>query len=226
MATRYGGVDRAHARSFGPKLTFAALHLCLVLICLWLVFGGFEWSDPTRAKVLALCAVVYWGRHGVTLFVILQRRVELSEGLGLTVFIGIVEVGFLLLGAGALSGIATPFGLWDWLGGALLVIGSSLNTGSELQRRAWKKLPGSQGRCYTGGLFSYSMHINYFGDSLMFTGWAILAASVWAFSIPLLMTALFIFYHIPALDRYLADRYGAQFQVYSRKTAKFVPFLY
>ncbi|WP_417714289.1 DUF1295 domain-containing protein [Pseudophaeobacter arcticus] len=226
MTTRYGGVDRAHARSYGPKLTFAVLHGALVVMSLWLAFGGFEWADPTRAKVLALCAVLYWARHAVTLFVILQRRVEMSEGLGLTLFIGIVEIGFLVLGAGALSGVSTPFGLWDWLGAALLATGSCLNTGSELQRRAWKRLPGSKGRCYTGGLFSYSVHINYFGDSLLFTGWAILAASVWAFSIPLLMVALFVFYHIPPLDRYLADRYGAEFRAYAGKTAKFVPFLY
>lgn len=226
MTTKYGGVDRAHDRSFGIKLIFALLHSSIVAVCLWLAFGAFEWVDPTRAKLLAGAAVLYWLRHMITLFVLLQRKVELSEGLGLTVFIAIFEIGFLLLGAGLLSGDATPFGPWDWIGIALLLTGSYLNTGSELQRRAWKKLPGSKGRCYTGGLFRYSMHINYLGDSILFTGWAILAASIWAFSIPLLMTYLFIFYHIPPLDEYLADRYGEEFKAYARKTAKFVPFLY
>lgn len=226
MTTRYGGVDRSHDRSFGPKLTFALMHGVLVVICLWLAFGDFEWVDPLRAKVLASCAVLYLARHVVTLFVLIQRKVEMSEGVGLTAFIGVVEIGFLLLGAGLLSGVARPFGPWDWLGVGLLLVGSYLNTGSELQRRAWKSLPESKGRCYTGGLFAHSMHINYFGDSLLFTGWAILAASVWAFTIPLLMTALFIFYHIPPLDTYLADRYGDEFRAYAKKTAKFVPLLY
>jgi len=70
------------------------------------------------------------------------------------------------------------------------------------------------------------MHINYLGDSIQFTGWAILTASLWAFSIPVLMTCLFIFYHIPPLDKYLADRYGAEFKTYAGKTAKFLPFIY
>lgn len=155
MTTKYGGVDRAHDRSFGIKLIFALLHSTIVAVCLWLAFGAFEWAHPIRSKVLAGAAVLYWVRHMITLFVLLQRKVELSEGLGLTVFIALFEIGFLLLGAGLLSGDATPFGAWDWIGIALLLIGSYLNTGSELQRRAWKKLPSSKGRCYTGGLFGY-----------------------------------------------------------------------
>lgn len=226
MTTKYGGVDRAHDRSFAPKLLFALLHGAIVSVCLWLAFGGFTWADPTRAKVLAGAAVLYFLRHLVTLFVLLQRKVELSEGLGLTAFIALFEIGFLLLGAGLLSGEATPFGLWDVLGVALLLIGSYLNTGSELQRWAWKKLPGSKGRPYTGGLFAWSMHINYLGDSILFTGWALLAASLWAFAIPALMIFLFIYYHIPPLDEYLAERYGEEFKAYAAKTAKFVPFIY
>ncbi|WP_246059085.1 DUF1295 domain-containing protein [Shimia litoralis] len=226
MTTKYGGVDRAHDNSVGIKVIFAVLHGCVVTICLWLAFGGIVWPDPIRAKVLATAAVLYWLRHMITLFVLLQRKVALSEGLGLTAFIAIFEIGFLLLGAGVISGKATPFGVWDGVGLALLGIGSFLNTASELQRRRWKKRPASKGRCYTGGLFGYAMHINYFGDSILFTGWAILAASIWAFSIPALMTYLFIFYHIPPLDAYLADRYGDEFRVYAKKTAKFVPFLY
>lgn len=226
MTTKYGSVDRGHYSSFGVKLTFALLHSAIVVICLWLAFGELEWADPTRAKVLAGAALLYWLRHMITLFVLLQRKVELSEGLGLALFIAIFEIGFLVLGAGIVTGESKPLGSWDWVGIALLLYGSYLNTASELQRRAWKALPSSKGRCFTGGLFAYSMHINYFGDSILFTGWAMLTASVWAFSIPLLMTVLFIYYHIPPLDAYLSDRYGEEFRAYARKTAKFVPFLY
>ncbi|AUQ74225.1 DUF1295 domain-containing protein [Phaeobacter piscinae] len=226
MSSNYGGVDRSHGRSLRSKLCFAALHAGSVSICLWLAFGGLDWPDPMRAKLLAGAAALYFLRHLVTLFVLLQRKVDLSEGLGLAAFMAAFEIGFLLLGAGLISGAAAPFGPWDILGGALLLIGSAVNTGSELQRWQWKKQPESKGHCYTGGLFAYAMHVNYLGDSILFTGWAILTASLWAGVVPILMTGMFIFYHIPALDRYLADRYGAEFRAYAARTAKFLPFVY
>ena len=57
MAGKAGGVDRTHGRSIGVKLGFAALHGLSVLICLWLAFGGWDWPDPMRAKVMAGAAV-------------------------------------------------------------------------------------------------------------------------------------------------------------------------
>ncbi len=226
MAAPQGGVDRRHDPSLRIKLVFATLHGAIILIALWLAFGPFDWADPTRARILAGCALLYWLRHLVTLFVLMQRRVVIAEALGLSAFMAFFELGFLLLGAGFLSGTATPLTGWDGAGAALLLTGSYLNTGSELQRRAWKQQPGAKGHCYTGGLFAYSMHINYFGDTMLFTGWAMLTASLWAFSIPLLMAAMFVFYHIPPLDAYLAERYGAEFRAYAKRTARFVPFIY
>jgi steroid 5-alpha reductase family enzyme len=221
-----GGVNRDHSRSIGAKTLFAALHCVSVAGCLWLAFGVEGWADPFRARLLAGCALLYLIRHLVTLFVLLQRKVDLGEVLGLSLFIAVFEIGFLLLGAGVVSGTSTPFVWLDGAGIALLIAGSFLNTGSELQRRAWKKKPASKGRCYTGGLFAYSMHINYFGDTVLFTGWALLTASVFAAIVPVFMTLSFVFYHIPALDSYLAERYGAEFKAYAERTAKFVPFLY
>lgn len=221
-----GGVKRSHDRSFSQKLTFAFIHGCIVLICIWLAFGAFDWPDPTRARILAFCAVLYWIRHCLTLFVLLKRQLAYSEVFGLSLFIAFFEIGFLLLGAGVVSNEHLQLPSLDWIALGLVVFGSFLNTGSELQRWRWKKQPSSKGRCYTQGLFGYSMHINYFGDTVMFTGWAILAASIFAWSIPVFVTASFVFFHIPALDEYLAKRYGAQFEEYDNKTVKFIPFVY
>ncbi|WP_026479447.1 isoprenylcysteine carboxylmethyltransferase family protein [Ahrensia sp. 13_GOM-1096m] len=221
-----GGVNRTYDRSCSQKLTFAFIHACIVAICLWLAFGTIEWLDPSRARLLAFCAVLYWLRHCVTLFVLLKRQVEYAEVFGLSLFMPIFEIGFLLLGAGIFATSPTSFGTWDLIGIALVLIGSFVNTGSELQRWRWKKKPSTKGQCYTEGLFGYSMHINYFGDSVLFSGWAILAMSIYAWSIPIFVTAGFVFFHIPALDGYLSERYGAEFDAYARKTAKFIPFIY
>lgn len=220
-----GGVSRGHDRSLGAKLIFASLHGALVAVCFWLAFA-LDWADPTRAKLLAACAALYFLRHLITLFVLLKRKVTLSEVLGLTAFMALFEVGFLLLGAGVLREAAVPLGWSDAVALGLILLGSWLNTGSEAQRWRWKKRPEAKGHCYTGGLFKYASHINYFGDVVLFTGWALLTMSVWAFAIPAFMAGSFISFHIPALDAYLSKRYGAEFDIYAARTAKLVPFLY
>ena len=148
------------------------------------------------------------------------------RGLGLTLFYGSVRDWLLLVGGGAFRDEAIGLGWRDTLAVVLLLLGSFLNSYSELQRKWWKKDPINKGHCYTKGLFKYSMHMNYFGDTVMFTGWCLFTSCVWTLAVPLIMAGLFIFYHIPGLDSYLAGRYGKEFELYSDRTKKFIPFLY
>ena len=112
------------------------------------------------------------------------------------------------------------------LGLTLYVAGSLLNTASEFQRKTWKDRPENRGQLYTGGLFQYAIHINYFGAQMLFTGYAVITGSVWTVIVPLLMMAGFLFFNIPELDAYLKKRYGEEFTAYAARTRKFVPFLY
>lgn len=220
-----GGVDRRHANSHTEKVTFAVLHAGALAVAGWIAFG---WAlpDGPRAKLLFAVAGLYFARHMVTLFVLLKRRVGYDEALGLAGFMLLFEAGFVLLGGGILRAEAIPFGWLDAVALGLVLSGSVLNTGSELQRWAWKRDPANRGHCYTEGMFAWSQHINYFGDTVLFTGWALLTASLWALLLPVLIGLSFVFYHIPALDAYLADRYGDEFRAYAVRTARFVPFLY
>ncbi|MCK7615638.1 methyltransferase family protein [Roseibium sediminicola] len=232
-----GGVNRQHAGSRPEKIVFAGLHVASVVLCGWLLFGGWQrlgtWfgfdlalADVPRGLVLLGCALLYFGRHLLTLFVLLARKVAFSEVIGLSVFLAVFEVGFLLLGAGAFRQEAVPFGMLDGVAVVFVLTGSFLNSWSELQRKWWKRDPAHRGHCYTGGLFAWSMHVNYFGDTVLFTGWALLAHSLVALAVPAFMAASFVFFHIPALDAYLAGRYGAEFEAYAARTRKFVPFVY
>lgn len=115
---------------------------------------------------------------------------------------------------------------FTWLGVVLYLLGSYLNTGSEYQRKLWKKRPENKGKLYTEGLFKHSMHINYFGDAVLFSGFALVTGTPWAFAIPLIMVCMFVFLNIPMLDKYLAERYGEAFDEYASRTAKFVPYVY
>lgn len=119
-----------------------------------------------------------------------------------------------------------PIGLLDYFSMFLYLLGSWLNTYSEYTRYVWKKQNENKGHLYTKGLFKYSMHINYFGDIILFTGVALITLQFSMLFIPLAMTMNFIFIIIPRLDKYLAQKYGDEFQEYADKTKKLVPELY
>ncbi|XXJ21397.1 DUF1295 domain-containing protein [Desulfovibrio caledoniensis] len=231
-----GGVDRSHGRTLAQRAVFCLGHLAIVLCCAWLLCGGLagigtlfgqSWgfTQTGRAVLLVGCAALYWLRHAVTLFYLLARRVDWPEVFGLLGFFALIEIGLLLTG-GLFADAPPLFRPLDGLALALVLIGSYLNTASETQRKLWKRDPAHKGHCYTGGLFRYSMHINYFGDTVMFTGWALLTATPWALVLPALMAAMFVGFHIPALDAYLATRYPDEFPAYARSTKKFIPFIY
>lgn len=233
-----GGVNRTHASSILQKAVFWGLHFAIILLCIWLVSGdgieslaarfgrAVDFTDPGRARILLFCAIIYFARHGLTLFYLLARRVDWGEVFGLTAFFALFELGLLLVGAGVFRDSPVAFTGLDVFALALYLSGSYLNSASEIQRKLWKADPSNRGHCYTGGLFKYSMHINYFGDVVLFTGWCLLTASFWMLGLPLLMLLMFMYLHIPPLDRYLAERYGEEFEVYRAKTKRLIPFVW
>lgn len=233
-----GGVDRTHASSRPQKTVFWGLHLVIVLLCAWLVLGGglqsvaswigqtVDWADPVRAYILLLCTIIYFLRHGITLFYLLARRVEWGEVFGLTVFFALFEIGLLLVGGGVFRDSPIALSWLDIFALVLYLTGSFLNSASEIQRKLWKEDPSNKGHCYMGGLFRYSMHVNYFGDVVLFTGWSLITATFWTLGLPLLMLVMFMFLHIPPLDEYLAGRYGDEFKAYRSKTKRLIPLVW
>jgi len=117
-------------------------------------------------------------------------------------------------------------GAVEIIGILLYLSGSYINTHSEYYRHAWKLKEENKGRLYTEGLFSLAMHINYFGDILLFTGLAMITLSLSMFVIPLVMALNFVFFIIPSLDRYLEKKYKDEFKDYSKKTKKLIPMIY
>lgn len=193
-----------------------------------LAVGGAFWilwrdgSLSLRDLLILACSLMYWGRSSFGMYVLLKRRFHWSEALPVTSLFVAFHLGFAYLG----SLTSAAIGPWDVVACGMYVLGSYLNTGSEYSRHVWKKDPANKGKLYREGLFRYSMHINYLGDSILFTGFAMLTMSYWAYLVPAVMTLGFIFQHIPALDAYLAERYGSQFEEYAQSTKKFIPYVY
>ena len=202
-----------------PRLGMVAMHLVGVLVATGLLTAG---PLTTRRIALLACAWIYFARVLATSLVFLKRKVGWAEAFQVGPFLLLIQVFLAWLGARTTA----PWGAVDTLALVLYGLGSFLNSGSELQRMAWKARPENKGRLYTVGLFRLSRHVNYFGDVVLFTGFALLTRSPWAALVPAVMAAGFVFVHIPMLDRYLRERYEDEYVEWTRRSKKLVPFVY
>jgi steroid 5-alpha reductase family enzyme len=222
------------ARSLPEKLFITATQIAFILLSAWLMFGsGGEalggWlgtepfsGNPFRSGLILAFSIVSLCRFGAMMFVWLNRAIAPAEMVSVPVAFFLYYVVFAALSLGHPG----PLDLFDAAGAMLFGAGATLNTVSELQRRDFKVDPANTGKLFTGGLFAFSMHPNYLGDVLWVTGYALIAHSIWGGIIPLVLLGFFVFEGIPALDRYLAGRYGDAFATYAAKTKKLVPFVW
>lgn len=226
----YGKIEKSNKR----KITLTVFHFVAVLISAWILFGSgqeFVFSIFGNSKlnstllsrvVIFGCGVFYFIRICITSFVLLKRQMPWNEVLEVGPFVAFIQIFFAILTVY----YKEEFNSFDWVLILLFLIGSYINTVSEWKRMIWKKDSANKGKLYTNGLFRYSLHINYFGDSILFTAFALLTGSLWGLTIPVVMTLGFIFVHIPKLDKYLNERYKEQFELYSKSTKKFIPWIY
>ncbi|MFQ6115222.1 MAG: methyltransferase family protein [bacterium] len=218
-----------------PRIICTLAHIAFLGIVAWIYFGGGTevisgWlrDEPTlsgnltRRIVLFSFGIVLFFRISLTLFYLLKRRFDWAELGGVLFALILYQVVFALLGGRE----AKPIGVLDIIAIVFFLIGSYLNTGSEFQRKRFKDMPENQGVLYTQGLFRYARHINYFGDMMWVTAWAMLTRNTWSFIIPLYLAAMFIFLFIPSLTKYLKGRYGEQYESWANNTKAFIPFLY
>ncbi len=72
----------------------------------------------------------------------------------------------------------------------------------------------------TDGLYAWSRNPQYFADILILSGWAILAASVWA--LPVVVTGIFALVTAPfAEESWLEETYGGPYRQYKSRVRRF-----
>lgn len=179
-------------------------------------------ASELRRGILMGAAVLYFLRTTATICIFLQRRMRWSEVSTIALWIAVIDTSLAYLGGRNVA----SFGTVGAMGVVLLLAGSIVHTASEWQRHRWKGRPENAGRLYTGGLFRYARHINYFGDEILFTGWTLITGQMELLIIPIMMAFGFLFVNIPALDRYLEERYSDDFRGYARRTKRFIPYIY
>jgi steroid 5-alpha reductase family enzyme len=118
------------------------------------------------------------------------------------------------------------FGIIDYAGISLWVIGFCFETIGDLQLARFKADPANKGRVMDKGLWRYTRHPNYFGDSAVWWGYGFLCLASGSY-LPvlgsLLMTALIIKVSgVALLEKSLKDQ-KPQYKEYIEKTSAFLP---
>ena len=212
-------------------LVVHSILLCVAyIICfndkiIW--FGTILDVDFISGNFYRKCCLLAFGltmylRMNLTTFYLLKRKIQIDEFFGVIIAYATYQIGFVLLGGWNTA----QFGMLDYLGIILFILGSYLNTYSEFQRRKFKKDQNNKGKLFTLGLFQYARHINYLGDICWVIGWAIVTHNIWSGLIPVSLTLGFIFFFIPELSRHLEKNYAEEYIDWKKQTKKLIPFIY
>jgi len=130
----------------------------------------------------------------------------------------------------------SALGWRDGLGIALFVIGFVVETVADQQKFAFKNEPENRKKMCTVGLWKYSRHPNYFGETLVWFGIFSMCSSVFDLEPALYASILSPFYvwvilmflsGIPTLEGPWDQKYGKDedYREYKRSTTPFVLFL-
>jgi steroid 5-alpha reductase family enzyme len=191
----------------------------MAIVCLWgmrlalylflriLRIGRDERFDGRREKTLRFAA--FWGFQAVSIWIVLLP----------------VTVVMSLRGR-------PPFRWPNGLGAVIWAAGFVIEFLADQQKYAFKKDPAGAGRWVSRGLWRYSRHPNYFGESLCWIGVLVYAlphlrgATFVAALSPLYITFLLLFVSgIPLLERKADTKYGTDpaYREYKDRTSLFVP---
>jgi steroid 5-alpha reductase family enzyme len=216
-----------------------SLSFIVVAVALLVRRGG-----ASLVQVLSVVMVCAWGvRLGTYLFLRILRtgvdhrfddmrdhplrfaRFWILQAI--TVWIVMLPVTLLFSGSGRPGlPILSAIGIALWAAGFLV------EAISDAQKSSFRKNPAHRDRFIATGLWKYSRHPNYFGETLLwwgvfvaaipfFAGWAFLAALG-----PLFLTLLLLFVSgVPLLEKSAAQRYGTDpaYRDYVMRTSIFIP---
>jgi steroid 5-alpha reductase family enzyme len=122
--------------------------------------------------------------------------------------------------------LSSSLGIADYIGIVLWITGFCFETIGDLQLARFKGDPSNKGRVMDKGLWRYTRHPNYFGDSAVWWGYGFLCMASESF-LPvlgsILMTALIIKVSgVSLLEKSLKEQ-KPQYKEYIDKTSAFLP---
>ncbi len=229
MVITYG----QYSKNTGQKILLLALELVTIWISYMILFKGWgSWviqklgmydtgGNHFRHSLIFTFNVVLFLAYLPTVLVFVRRQITWGEAVNIAFAFALYYIGFALLG----YNVELMPGWVDWLGVVLFLLGISLHLVAEWQRHVFKKDPQNKGKLLTTGLWSLSRHVNYFADLLWVTGYALVTRNPWSGLIVLFLFVFFYFFNIPVQEKYLAEKYGEQFEQYRKQTKALIPFV-
>jgi len=206
-------------------------------------FSFFFFSPIHTRKVILLFLVSIWGIR-LAAYIFLRKRgkaedfryqafrnkwkghfylksffyIYMFQGILLT----LISFPIILVNRSATSSL----GIIDGLGVLVFWAGFLFELVADHQKSVFKRRPENRNRLMTQGLWKFSRHPNYFGESLLWWGIWMISLSVprgWAGLIsPVLLTILLVFVSgIPLLEKKYAGR--RDFSEYKSRTSVFIP---
>ncbi|MHC1781405.1 MAG: DUF1295 domain-containing protein [Anaerolineaceae bacterium] len=128
--------------------------------------------------------------------------------------------------AAQISPTPARFTFLDILGALVWLIGFFFESAGDLQLARFRADPANKGKVMDRGVWRFTRHPNYFGDSAQWWGFYLLAAAAqggwWTFISPLVMTTFLLRVSgVTLLEKTLSARPG--YEEYIRRTSAFVP---
>lgn len=116
--------------------------------------------------------------------------------------------------------------VWLIAGAVLYFVGLFFESVGDYQLKEFIKKPENKGKIMTSGLWKFTGHPNYFGETMIWWGiWVMVIASSWGFLAtisPLVISFLLLFVSgVPLLEKKFKER--LDFQEYMKRTSVFFP---
>jgi len=208
----------------GAGTTASLLILCGMSIWsarLAIRIGKKNWGKPEDARYSAWRQE--WQKKG-RLYFIIRSYVQVNLLQGIIIFL----VAFPFIIAHSTATEVDTF--WLITGIAIYMFGLLYESIADWQLDAFlsRKRAGTESApLMTSGLFHYSRRPNYFGETLIWLGFAVLVISLpygyLALVSPLLITYIVTIVTGPMLERIFLEKYPAEYQAYMAATNYFLP---
>ena len=129
----------------------------------------------------------------------------------------------------ASGGDRSVWSAWDTVGAMLAGGGLLIEAIADAQLSRFRRAPGHRDRVLDSGLWRYSRHPNYFGESCVWWGLGLMAVSAggttaaWCLASPVLMTVLLLKVSgVTLLEQDIGERRPA-YRDYIARTSAFIP---